>query len=300
MARSVAALLLLALGCSTADPASPPLMAAGAAGQPMGEGGAGGDGGTSSGGDGDSGELGGDDSPLTGGAGGEAGADSSDSGSAGDGGDAGAAGSTAVPDCDADCEHCYRQGHGDVFVDYAAETGLRIMLRTELEHGQGERLHPPESACILVGYERHQVVVDAGGRPAGSAWDPVGVPEATAFWQLPAIATAGTPWLGTGVATLPAAEILGQSVVLELSPPAFEAGAFSAYATTAFGAPTFLFSTAAGVTDLTLQGSSHAHMNWTFAAAGRVELVFVAKAQSPDSTPLVSKPATFRFLVEPR
>jgi surface-anchored protein len=292
----------MVLGCSSAEPAVAPSAMGGAAGQSV-LAGAAGDESVEVNGDGGAGLR--DDGPLppagggdgaTAGVGGEADTGTSP---AGDGGAAGSAGSPADSSCAADCEHCFREGHGDVFVDYGRDTGLRVMLRTELEPGQGERLHAPDSVCIVVGYQRYQVVADAGGRPESSAWEPLGVPEGAAFWQLPAVATAGTPWLGTAVAALPALQIPGQSVVLELSLPAAEAGAFSAYVATAFGAPMFLFSTVNGLTELVLQSGSHAHMNWTFAAPGGVELSFVARAEALDGTPITSDEATFRFVIEP-
>lgn len=217
---------------------------------------------------------------------------------AGEGGAAGGGGSPSDSRCDSDCELCYREGHGDVFVDYAPEMGLRVMLRAELGPGQGERLHRPDTVCIVVGYQRYRVVADAGGRPAGKAWDPLGVPEGASFWHLPALATAAVPWFGTAVAPLPAEQLRDQRVVLELAELDAGAGAFSAYATTAFGTPTFLLSTASGLNALALQGGSHAHLNWTFAAPGRVELTFVAKAETLDGAPLTSDRATFRFLIE--
>jgi surface-anchored protein len=298
MAKALRALIWLALGCSSAERGAPSAMS-GAAGQFGDLAGASGDeGGAGLGGDGAS-PFAGKTGAACGGDGigtdvGEAGASPS-----GEGG-AAAGGAPSRSRCDSDCELCYQEGHGDVFVDYAPETGLRVMLRTELEPGQGERLYLPDAVCILVGYQRYRLVAEAGGRPAGSTWDPLGVPEGTVFWQLPAIATAETPWFGTAVATLPAEQIRAPRVVLELAELAPDAGAFSAYTTTAFGTPTFLLSTASGLNEARLQSGSHAHMNWTFAEPGRVELTFVASAELLDGTRITSEEATFRFLIEPR
>lgn len=304
MAKHLHGLLCLLLGCSSGQPAGGPSTMGGAAGRPGDPAGAGGD---------DSGEGGADlavggASLAPGGGGGgtrgdatgnEAGETGQGASPAAEGGAAGAGGSSAGSRCDSDCELCYREGHGDVLVDYAPQTGLRVMFRAELEPGQGERLHPPGAVCILVGYQRYLVVADAGGRPAGNAWDPLGVPAGAAFWQLPAVATAAAPWFGTAVTTLPAERIRDQRVVLELAELDADAGAFSVYTTSAFGTPKFLLSTASGLNELALQGGSHAHLNWTFTAPGRVDLSFVARAETLDGVSITSDAATFRFLIEP-
>lgn len=249
---------------------------------------------------GDAGEGEGDASPDDGGGAATApqgGAPPNDEPPGGVGGRGDDDGGASTPRCADDCAHCYLEGHGDVLVDYAPEAGLRLTLRAALDPRQEEQLYEPETVCIVVSYERHQVVARAGGRPRGAAWEPVGVPEGAAFWQLPALATPRAPWLGVAVVPLPVGTFAEDRVVLELGEVTPPDAAFAAYVTSALGAPEFLLSSSAGLREVVAKGGSHAHMNWTFTAPGAVEVTFRVKATGAGGITLISEPARFRFLV---
>jgi surface-anchored protein len=252
-------------------------------------------------GTGGAGEGGGDASPDAGGYDGGGSATAPQGGAPNHEPQGGAGGDTGVaptPRCADTCARCYLEGHGDVLVDYAPDAGLRLMLRAALDPGQWEQLYEPETVCIVVSYERQQVVARAGGRPRGAAWEPVGVPEGAAFWQLPGLATPKAPWLGVAVVPLPVGTFAENRVVLELGEVTPPDAAFAAYVTSALGAPEFLLSSSAGLREVVAEGGSHAHMNWTFTAPGAVEVTFRVTATTEGGATVTSEPARFRFLVE--
>jgi surface-anchored protein len=199
------------------------------------------------------------------------------------------------------CPFVYREGHGDLFVDYQTNGGLSLALRSELEPGAGELLYDPTLVCIVVPASTHEQTVGFGGRPGGAAWDALGVGAGAPFWFLPQVAIAGVPWFGIAPEGVSAALFDPDVLTLELreakAPPG---GEFSAWSSNTFGQPTFAFSTAAAVSASPRIAGSHDHLSWGFTAAGEYELTFVATAHlAATGERLESPPVTFRFLVEP-
>lgn len=199
---------------------------------------------------------------------------------------------------DGEAEHCelFTQGHADVYVRHAGES-LELSLLASLGDESTETTsHAPEQVCIVVSAERRRVIEASGGRPEPEPWAPIGVAAGAAFWQLPAVATPGVPWLGISIDPDPASN---DDAAVDLTATSVEApgsGAFSSYVTNAVGAPAFLISTVTSQLAMQQAMGTHTHMAWTFETAGEWSIVF--EAQAIHDPTLVSAPARFRFLVE--
>lgn len=199
------------------------------------------------------------------------------------------------------CTHWYAAGHGDLYVDYDPEAStLQVSLRSELVPGEGERLYDPAEVCIMVPRSTYDRAVTSGGRPTGAAWDAVGVAASEPFWFLPQTPLAAVPWFGIAPEGVPSATFSANRVEVELVATVIPAGASSAsWSTGSFGTPTFVFSTATGITSSLRIAASHDHVNWSFSRAGTYWLTFVARAaRASDGALVMSPPVTFRFEVE--
>lgn len=140
--------------------------------------------------------------------------------------------------------------------------------------GFDDELEPGE-AIIVVPNSTFAFVSGNGGRPAGAAWNPIGVSAGTSYWLLPSTSalsdTLGAPFAGIGMEELDPGDWNG---AISLTLTGFSGpGAFSLFTVDGLGNPDFAWSTADGLGDvLTQNAGSHEHYNWTFSAPGMYEL----------------------------
>ena len=231
--------------------------------------------------DGDAGALDGDAGALDG----DAGALDGDAGAL-DGG------------MNSECRFIYRSGHGDLYIRAATDGGLEVLLRTEVVAGEGEALSPPQSVCVMVPRRTFIASQQAGGRPAGPMWDPVGVGAGVPFWFLPQSPLDGVPWFGLATEGVPRAFLVGDAVhLVATGTESPQGGQWSAWENDSFGRPTFLLSTATGLREFERPVGIHQHLNWSFSAPGEWRVAIEATGQRLNGEFLRSAPAMLRFVL---
>ena len=103
----------------------------------------------------------------------------------------------------------YTSGHGDVGLGELSELEPHIHLESGAVVGglalTEDTEFEPDELLIFVSDATRDYVTSLGGRPAGAAWDPIGVGAGESYWFLPESglgaggATAlNTPFLGVG------------------------------------------------------------------------------------------------------
>ncbi len=205
----------------------------------------------------------------------------------------------ASNDCVPDCI-TYTQGHGDMFASQNDEGSLELQLRSAL--GQDtEGLHDPADLCIVVDRTSYALMEAAGGRPAGDAFDGIGVAPGAAYWFLSQTPLDGQPWFGLsteGLVTGTMHNGVVQWSVQLLSAPA--GGELAAYFDPDGNGTTleYLFSTFNDELAFVRNESIHEHMSWSFSAPGDYFLQVDLDGALVDDTP-VSTSAVYRFVVLP-
>jgi surface-anchored protein len=135
-----------------------------------------------------------------------------------------------------------------------------------------------------------------GGRPAGSAWDPIGNDVGDDVWYLPQGNIAGTPFLGLATEELDPNDWDGGMTweVISVTGP----GQFSLWQNGAPN-PNFFVSSVDGLPDSFTRGiGGHDHYNYGFTALGTYDVTFQVSATHV-SDGFQSDTATFRFTAVP-
>lgn len=195
----------------------------------------------------------------------------------------------------------FTSGHGDLGLGEGSTLELHLHL-----HDAGEIA--PDEAVIRVPASTYGFVADNGGRPAGSAWDDIGVAAGESYWFLPqsnsgagGAATLGAPFLGIGGEEIEFGAFDGNLFTLTLTGASMPDGGNFSLWTDGF-TPTFYMSTVDGISAadafvLDLDASDHDHANWGFTVAGTYELTFTVTAAIEGIEQ--SDTATFTFQVVP-
>ncbi|MEM1085879.1 MAG: choice-of-anchor M domain-containing protein [Verrucomicrobiota bacterium] len=160
----------------------------------------------------------------------------------------------------------------------------------------------PDEIIIQVSNTTFDYTTSIGGRPAGTAWDPLGVPATSSYWYLPSgpggpggAGALGTIYGGLGAEELEAADWSTITVTLE---SVVGPGDFSMW-TEDIGGPTFLWASADGIdgSDVaTVDPGDHTDNFLGFTAAGIYEItVNFSGTHTPDGP--FSESATYTFQV---
>ena len=138
-------------------------------------------------------------------------------------------------------------------------------------------------------------------RPAGAAFDFIGVPAGTPIWVVPQSEVPGLLYLALASEDIAAADVEPDEVRFRLK-AVDGPGAFSVWEVDGFGNPTAYFSTADGVTagDEFVSLLGHSHLNFGFTARGLYAVTFQAFATATGGDPLASEEFTVYFAVDPR
>jgi surface-anchored protein len=174
----------------------------------------------------------------------------------------------------------------------------------------GDTEFEPGEVTTVVGKSGYDFIASAGGRPAGSAWDPIGIGAGNSFWFLPQAAAGpggatalGLPLLGLGAEEVTLGAFDGNLMKITLVGAVMPTGGnFSMWTTDFGGNPTFAMSTYDGISAadmklLDIGVSDHEHVNWGFTEAGLYELTFEFSAL--EGGILVSETATYTFAAIP-
>lgn len=206
----------------------------------------------------------------------------------------------------------YTAGHGD----FGFGEGGTVEPHVHLHAGAtvdglalgGDTEYDPGDVIIFVPDTTYDYIQNnVGGRPAGAAWDPIGVNAGESFWFLPETGgsapgsadSMGAPFFGIGGEEIDLGAFDSSVFTLTLKGAALPAGGdFSLW--TGSLSPTFSMSTVDGISDadtlsLDLGTSGHMHANWGFTAPGLYELDFEVSALQGSAT--VTASATYSFLV---
>lgn len=216
--------------------------------------------------------------------------------------------STNEPDAASVTEDCpveYRAGHGDLFLAYDETHGLTLSLRSHLIYPEPVGVppeHDPDDVCIVVPSSSHAEVVELGGRPEFSEFEPIGVDAGKPFWFLSQNNRGPLePFLGLSTEGVPSAAFAG-ALRFEFHPldPA-AAGEFSLYQS---GFPPRFFvstrspeRTQSGAPVVELGTGVHDHYNWTFSKPGRYDLRVIASGQLAGASE-VRIEQIYKFLIE--
>lgn len=201
----------------------------------------------------------------------------------------------------AQAEISLSSGHADLGLGEGSSLELHLHI-----HDIGEV--EPGEAVIVVPNSTYAFASSNGGRPAGSAWEQIGVGAGESFWYLPqsnsgqgSAAALGAPHLGIGGEEITLGAFDGNSFTLTLTGAVMpEGGNFSLWQDDF--TPVFYMSTVDGISaadafTLDLDNSDHVHANWGFTQAGIYELTFTVSAYVEGIEQ--SDTATFTFNVVP-
>ncbi len=206
----------------------------------------------------------------------------------------------------------YTRGHGDLHLGSSSSLSPHVQLDAgAVVNGSplaSLTLYEPSALVIVVGDAGRDYVASVGGRPSGSAWDPVGVSTGSPFWILPQDSdgagganTLGLPWFGFGGYDISLGAFDGNVLNVTLTGASRPAGSTFSMWTTGFGgSPTFHMTTTDGigsadVKSLDLDVANHEHVNWGFSHAGTYDLQFTVSGTVGGSP--VEASATYRFVV---
>lgn len=204
----------------------------------------------------------------------------------------------------------WSSGHGDLGIEYLEPPEV---VSPELEphwHLEGgvvdgvPRLDEEFEAGDLdvrVPRSTYLDVLSKGGRPAGSAWDPMGVAAGESYWVLPQSGTLadslGVPFLGIGTEDLAPGD-WGTPITLTLT--GFSGpGTFSMWQDGI--TPNFFMTTLDGVSgaDAYAQAAgAHGHVNWGFSLDGTYQLTLQASGTHSAAGAMTGE-QTFAFVVVP-
>lgn len=189
----------------------------------------------------------------------------------------------------------YLTGHSDVGVEYEDS---KLILHYHIHNGaKDEQGNPLEGE--FQPNELYTRVPDASMviRPAGSAWDFLGVTAGSPVWILPATQEPGMPFLGFGTEHLDDEQWSGNIPykLIGLDGP----GAFSMWTTDMFGTPAVYWQSSNGIDasdTYSLGIPVHSHANWGFTAEGVYKVTIEASGTHVDDGPM-SNTEVFTFLV---
>ncbi len=138
-------------------------------------------------------------------------------------------------------------------------------------------------------------------RPAGAAFDFIGVPAGQAIWVVPQNEVPGLLYLALASEDIAAADVEPDEVRFRLK-AVDGPGAFSVWEVDGLGVPTAFFSTADGVTagDEFVSLLGHSHLNFGFTARGLYAVTLQAFTTTTGGDPLVSEEFTVYFAVDPQ
>lgn len=202
-------------------------------------------------------------------------------------------------------------GHGDLGIGYLPPPDAELEPHWHLEGGivdgvpQNDVEFEADELRVQVPLSTYDYVTTQGGRPVGSAWDPIGVSAGVSYWFLPqahggpgGADALGSPFVGIGAEELDAIDWTGglSLTLTGMSGP----GQFSLWQDGI--SPTFFMSTADGISALDsylVTPGSHAHVNWGFTVPGTYELTFEATGNHVTDGPVSGGPTTYTFEVVP-
>jgi surface-anchored protein len=138
-------------------------------------------------------------------------------------------------------------------------------------------------------------------RPAGAAFDFIGVPAGQPIWVVPQNEQAGLLYLALASEDIDGADVEPNEVRFRLK-SVDGPGFFSVWEVDGFGNPTAYFTSADGVTtgDEFVSLLGHSHMNFGFTARGLYAVTLQAFATAAGGDPLVSEEFTVYFAVDPQ
>lgn len=202
----------------------------------------------------------------------------------------------------------YTEGHGDLgFGDHSTiEPHMHLHGGATVDGSPlaSDTEYEPDELIVYVPDSTRQWVADNGGRPAGTAWDPIGVLAGEEYWFLPAsnslAGTLGAPFLGLGTEHMDTGVFDNDELSMTLTAMTGPAGGHFSLWYDGFG-PTFEMSTADGISAADTVANfpipAHDHRNWGFTKPGTYELTFEISG-TQGGTP-VAEPGTFTFQVVP-
>ena len=202
----------------------------------------------------------------------------------------------------------FTSGHADVFAIGYEGGELEPHIHAEGATIDGMLIaddeYEPGDITTVVPQSTFDYWSNNGGRPAGTAWDPIGVAAGESFWFLPqsnggpaGAATLGAPFAGIGTEELTPGDWTGNiTITLDaVSGP----GHFSMYLDG--GVPFFAMSSADGIDGsdvISVAAGGHEHYNWAFTAPGIYDVdVTVRGEHVTDGSKEAS--ATYQFQVIP-
>jgi surface-anchored protein len=199
--------------------------------------------------------------------------------------------------CEPDCL-LYTEGHGDMFAPVDDEGGLQLRLRTALG-ADTEALHDPATICIVVDGSSHALMEAAGGRPAGVAFDGIGVAAGEPYWFLSQTPLDDEPWFGLSTEGVAPGTTADGTVRWQVSVQG--PGDVAAFFDPDGNGTTlqYLFSSTLGLEAFVRNESIHEHMSWSFTDAGDYRVHVSVDSTRADDGRAIAAAATFRFVVLP-
>jgi surface-anchored protein len=178
--------------------------------------------------------------------------------------------------------------HVDVGVAYE-DGGWDLHVHDE----DNDQEYEPDEALLYVGPQALTT------RPAGAAFDFLGVAAGQTYYRLPQSLNPELLYLGIGGEEIEGGTFLGGTVALRLK-AVNGPGHFAVWQSDDAG-PAVYMATSDGVTAadfVTVFEGDHDHFNWGFTARGRYEVTFEAVATLPDGTITMSGDVTYYFSVD--
>lgn len=213
-----------------------------------------------------------------------------------DGGSSDGADDAGAYDAGADCDRVYREGHGDLFISFAAM--LDIAVRSSFG-GSAEVPVAPESVCVIVPFESYELAESQGGVPDSDKYAFLGAAAGEPFWLLPQSPRAGMPWFGLSTEGVGATLFESGDLELTIVDVHMPDGAnLAAWSSDTFGEPGPIFTTASGKLAHRFSVGAHVHFNWGFTSAGTYTVYFQVSGERGGVLE-ESTAHSLRFLVEP-
>jgi surface-anchored protein len=180
------------------------------------------------------------------------------------------------------------EGHVDIGLAYEADA-----FDPHVHDEEADEEYAPEDALLEV---RREALTT---RPAGTAFDFLGVPAGTLYWRLPQSQNPELLFLGFGTEELEEGLFADEEVSFQLI-GVDGPGQFAVWLSTDTG-PDVLMSTADGVAGdaSILLAGGHEHVNWGFTAAGLYGVTLRPIGTLVDGKVVNVDPVTYYFQVEP-